>query len=574
MISKVELDHFRGFQRLSADLSPNAYIVGPNSAGKSTVLEAVALAEQVLQLARRQRPKIRARHRGLSWNAFPIGTSQPDGDDPVRFDFGVAEARVSIEWSPGNRIHLVWPESDDDGPLSGFAYLEQGEQGQPRSLEDARTNFPPVIVVPVITPLEKLEELRDPKYIRSQRNTRLASRHFRNHALQMDRDGTWPAFTAHCRTWLPEIDLLDVSFNAAENLLSIFYAEHDSRVPKELAWAGDGFQIWVQLLWHLYQADGCHAVLLDEPDVYLHPDLQRRLVRLLTTLNTQVILTSHSADIVTEAPRGGVLWIDRKQRRAKRVSDERTMSALGASLGSNYDFALVHSLRARLVVASDCVDEREFRNLARTVGSLNLVNEKTTTIVKLSQNRTHDDHGDLAAALRDVLPTDLPALVWLGSGYRPRVSRDALENLLSEENLNSHIWNRPDIDSYLLDPAAIARASGAAPETVELRISQAMDELRRRAKGELVAAWVSERLDEAPGTVVEEADVHFESVWLEWDRRLEVVRGSHVLRSVNRWLAADGYRTVDSARLARSLHPGDLDQEVIAAFLTAEELLT
>lgn len=574
MISKIEFDHFRGFERLSADLSPDAYIVGPNSAGKSTVLEAVALAEQVLQRARRMRPKMSARHRGLSWQAFPIGTSRPDGDDPVRHDFGTSEARVSIEWTSGNQIHLVWPEDDDDGPLNGFAYLEQGEQGQPRSMAETMTNFPPVTVVPMITPLEKLEELRDPKYIRAQRSTRLASRHFRNHAFQMDQAGTWGAFVSHCQTWLPEIDLLDVTFNAAENLLGVFYAEPGSRVPKELAWAGDGFQIWVQLLWHLFQADNPHAVLLDEPDVFLHPDLQRRLVRLLNSLGTQVLLTSHSSDVVTEAPQGGVLWVDRKWRRAKRVSNSKTMSALSESLGSSYNFALVRSLRAQLVVASDCVSGAVFRQLARTVGALNLVNERTTTVVEMATNRTHDDHADLAAALRDVLPDGLPAMVWLGSAHRPPTSRAALEQVLSQEGLRSHLWSRPDLQSFLLQPAAIARASGAAPEAVEQHIADIMEELRSRVRSEVIAAWVTGMSDEAPGVAVERAILHFENVWINWNRRIELVGGTQVLRGLNRWLIDDGYRAVDSAKLARSLHLGDLDHEVVAAFIAADELLS
>ena len=46
MITAIEFQRFRGYERLKADLSPHAYIVGPNSAGKSTILEAVGLAER------------------------------------------------------------------------------------------------------------------------------------------------------------------------------------------------------------------------------------------------------------------------------------------------------------------------------------------------------------------------------------------------------------------------------------------------------------------------------------------------------------------------------------------------
>src|SRR4051794_8768232 len=92
LISVVEFTRFRGFERLRADLSPHAYIVGPNSAGKSTVLEAVALAERSLQRARRKTPPIRVMHRGGQWKAYPLDRTTEEGEDPVRFDFGREEA--------------------------------------------------------------------------------------------------------------------------------------------------------------------------------------------------------------------------------------------------------------------------------------------------------------------------------------------------------------------------------------------------------------------------------------------------------------------------------------------------
>jgi len=51
--------------------------------------------------------------------------------------------------------------------------------------------------------------------------------------------------------------------------LDVFYQEADSRIPKELVWAGDGIQVWLQLLYHVYRVQNCETIVLDEPEVYL-----------------------------------------------------------------------------------------------------------------------------------------------------------------------------------------------------------------------------------------------------------------------------------------------------------------
>ena len=65
------------------------------------------------------------------------------------------------------------------------------------------------------------------------------------------------------------------------------------RFQKELVWAGDGLQVWLQLLYHVYRVKNFDSIILDEPEVYLHPDLQRKLVHLLEATCRQIILATH-----------------------------------------------------------------------------------------------------------------------------------------------------------------------------------------------------------------------------------------------------------------------------------------
>ncbi|WP_352523403.1 MULTISPECIES: AAA family ATPase [unclassified Mesorhizobium] len=47
----------------------------------------------------------------------------------------------------------------------------------------------------------------------------------------------------------------------------------ESRIPREIFWAGFGFQVWCQMLTHLIQSSNNSLFLIDEPDIYLHSEL-------------------------------------------------------------------------------------------------------------------------------------------------------------------------------------------------------------------------------------------------------------------------------------------------------------
>ena len=90
-----------------------------------------------------------------------------------------------------------------------------------------------------------------------------------------------PAYRQLVQRWAAEIELrsLDVRLAPGGLQLDLFYDDEGPRVPKEMCWAGDGGQVWLQVLYHLHRLRDVDVVILDEPDIYLHADLQRRLVR-------------------------------------------------------------------------------------------------------------------------------------------------------------------------------------------------------------------------------------------------------------------------------------------------------
>lgn len=573
MIKLVEFSRFRGFARLHVDLLPHAYIVGPNSAGKSTVLEAIGLAEQCLRIARRKLPSIRVADKQQSWKAYPLPTANNEGDDPVRHDFGSEETRVSVQWTNGARVNMVWPE-ETNGEEAGFFYLEQSNGGQPQSTQATRALFDPVTVVPVITPLEKFEEIKTAVYIEAHQSTRLASRHFRNNMFLMKKAGEYEGFKEFCRPWLPEISLLEVALNASANRLVVFYSDAGSRTPKELSWAGDGIQIWVQLLWHLYRARGASTIVLDEPEVYLHPDIQRRLVRLLDSSNAQIVLASHSADVIAEAPPDGILWVDRRTGGARRAKSQRVLSDLSASLGSTFNLALARSMRSRLVIASDCHDPRIIRILAKNIGATSIADEHAVSIIQLRDVSRFAKNERLGTSLRSVLPNSLPAVLLLQAGHRSLSQNDRIAASLVAPDVTTAILPGPEIENYLLDPETIAKASGASTETIAVQLSEIYEALRERTR----SAFITANVESAPeGRAVDAlvcAEAQFDSAWAEQGGRQKIIRGTDVIEALNIWFERDGYRIVSGYALARAIKPQTIPSEIMDILIGIERRIS
>ena len=566
MITRVEFSRFRGFAQMRAEMVPHAYIVGPNSAGKSTVLEAIGLAEQCLRIARRKTTPIVVIDQGVRRRAFPLPTNVDDEEDPVRHEFAADEARVTVQWDSGGRIHMVWPQETEEG-VRGFFYLEERGGSQPLGLPLIRSLFSPVSIVPVVTPIDRLEDLKNTGYVEIHANSRLASRHFRNNLLNLSRSGQWEEFKEFCQPWLPEIELLDVTLDSCVNRLTVFYSETGSRVPKELSWAGDGIQIWVQLLWHIFRAQDATTILLDEPEVYLHPDLQRRLVRLLDGLSAQIILASHSADVIAEAPPDGILWVDRRQGAARRVKSQQSLSNLSASLGSSYNLALARSMRARLVIASDSEDLRILRVLAKNLGASHVANEQEVSIVQLRNVSHWEGTRDLGMSLREILPPRLPAVIMLQSGHRPEIYNQRIAALLSAPEITVKIWQMTELENYLLDADTVARASGAAPETVALRLAEVCNGLRETTRAALTSAWVGAAQEGQGLEALRRAEVEFDEKWSDPAKRMELVRGTLVIREINLWLTSQGYRAVNGYKLAKAIKPQAIPLEMVRAII-------
>ncbi len=266
------------------------------------------------------------------------------------------ETSVTFTLKNGNKLKLLFY----DNARCILTVEKSGKQT--RSTLQFKKNFPlSLYSFPTLGPLEEEEALLTDEYARQFQNSRRSHRMFRN--IWYRKFGEFAAFQALVeQTWegmsisKPELDM------TYPPQLTMFCKE--GRVDRELCWAGFGFQIWLQLLTHLLGAKSANVLIVDEPEIYLHPDLQHRLFHLLKASNKQIILATHSAEIVNEAEHDDIVLINRSKKTGHRVGDIEGLQEALFSIGSGQNIHLARLSRGKKILFLEGNDYRLIRRFS------------------------------------------------------------------------------------------------------------------------------------------------------------------------------------------------------------------
>ncbi len=360
-ITSVKFRNFKALQDYSVSLQRMNVLVGPNNSGKSTILSAFRVLEQALRTARsRSASRVRT-HTG---NAS-LGHTIPDNTIPISLenvhsDYTDSDSRIEFRYSSGNKIFLFFP-------ADGGATIYWETQKTFTTPSAFRKAFPDIVqTIPVLGPIEQHEQIVTDDTIKRAAGTPRASRHFRNYWMKNPqgfdefRDlvkDTWPGMSVS----KPEL----ASF--LDNRLVMFVLEN--RIARELFWAGLGFQIWCQLLTHISRCRESDMLIVDEPEVYLHPEVQRRLLGILREVRPDILLATHSVEILSEADPSEILLVDKSQFSARRLRDIEGVQQALDEIGSIQNITLTELARNRRLVFVEGLDDYKIlRRFAKILG--------------------------------------------------------------------------------------------------------------------------------------------------------------------------------------------------------------
>ncbi|WP_238526412.1 ATP-dependent nuclease [Gordonia neofelifaecis] len=579
MLKRIQLTNYKGFDRFSLKFNSElSVLVGPNNAGKSTIVGALRLCAQLISHAKLRKPTGRAyddkRQRNVSTYSVADNVSEFVAENVVHEFSQDSEARVDLYFSNGSEIHVVWPVGDDVSP---YFYLEKVAGIQPSSVREVRATIPTVSVVHAMTPVEHQEKVLSEEHVRKNLGSRLSSRHFRNQLLLWRNRDTedFDRLSRYIVDNTPGVDSIDLSLSSDRGEVDLYISESGSRVEKELYWIGDGMQIWIQVLFHLYRNLESEVLILDEPDVFLHPDLQRRLVRVLDGRAGQVLLATHAPEVLAEVSRDAVIVVDRSRKSAKRMSGIDELTELNSSLGSGFNLRMARVLRSKVALFVEGQDMRMLGSLAKQSGALRLAAEDGVTVVPMGGASRRGMASSFGFLNRTILDSSVEIVVVLDGDYRRDSEAFDIESKFEDQDIFCHVWRRNEIESYLAVPSLIARKARISEDEAVSAIEGAALELKEQSFAQVLA--LRQQDGKAQGEHVSTTYLacrsEFDDNWETQAWRWGIVPGKELLSGVNRRIGDAGGKPVSVRALASSIRASEIDTELMELILKVESLL-
>jgi hypothetical protein len=574
MLEVLTLENFRGFDRHELPLRDVTVMVGGNNAGKSTIVEALRLVALVSE---------RFRRGGGPFVGVPDWLSHADAFDGVApavrgmpadgFEFTVFHryepppAILTAEFSSGATVKVfVGP----DAQVHGVARKADGTPIS-RASSGTRLGLDSIAVQPQVAPLLREEPLRRPETVRRGDGTYLAPQHFRNQLWLFNT--FYDEFVDLAESSWRGLQIRELEGDDTNASSPLQLNVRDTDFVGEVSLMGHGLQMWLQIVWFLARAPRDGTVVLDEPDVYMHPDLQRRLLTLVRERFKQLVIATHSIEIVSDVNPQSILSVDRRQARSQFVTSLPGLQEVLDGIGSVQNVQVARLMRSTSFYLVEGKDVKQLRILQSVARPRSLP-------IDLVPHARVGGRGGWASGVASKLPTTnaegekIRSFAFLDRDFFPDEEVAERYEEARRWGVQLRVWSRKEIENYLLVPAAIARfiasdcRSGATPPDSSV-VADQIDEIVEGLRDSIVDAVANVLFarDKKGGLpkANKAARAAVAARWASRDSRWGLASGKDVISALSGWAKHEYGVQFGPEALARTMRPEEVDPEVVEA---------
>lgn len=481
MLTRLIIRNFKRFAEVEIELGDTVVFVGPNNAGKTSALQALALWELGLRrwtekrgagdipakrpgvtLNRRDFVSLPVPETNLLWRELHVMDSKrvggkTQGTEKIRIEIIVEGITAGASWSCGLEFDYANDESVYCRPLRLDA---EGNERMPipAAASRVRTAF-----LPPMSGLAATELRIDPGAVQVRIGEGRTAEVLRNLCLAVSDDEIqWAALSRAIRE-LFGVDLDPPRYIKERGEITMTYTERGTRL--DLSASGRGLQQTLLLLAYMRANPGA-VLMLDEPDAHLEILRQRQIYQRLTAeaqaSGSQILAASHSEVVLDEAADRDVVvaFVGTPHR----IDDRGKGQVLKSIKEIGFDQYYQAEIRGWVLYLEGSTDLAILRAFARVIehpAAAVLESPFVKYVQNLPNQARHHFHG-----LREGKPDLVGVAIF-----------DRIDSALQDtEALREASWTRREIESYLCQPETVlawaeaqatARSAGTLFESVE-----------------------------------------------------------------------------------------------------------
>ncbi len=565
MIRKLKIENYRGYSKHEIEFRDLSIVVGKNNAGKTTLIEALRLVSLVTK-----------RYKTAPYRYVPDWLKIP------RINSGVSPSLARIDFSYKNIFHsygeppaIITAEFQNDtkiviyfaGEKQFHAVLfdENGKICKGDRIKEL--DLPVLNILPQISPLLQDEKVLMEDYVKLNVDSPTSSRHFRN---QLGYFNTfYKKFKETVESTWDGIRLLEYNSGDRFTESNPYLLIQEGIFTTEIGLMGHGLQMWLQTIWFLTRCEKNSTVILDEPDVYMHADLQRKLIRYLKNEYAQVIVATHSIEIMSEVEAENILIIDKKKDKSVFASDFNAVQKVLLNMGSIHNVALARlwSANKMLIVEGKDIDIlKRIQNILFKNSS-----EPLDAIPHLSIGGWGGWSRAVGSKLMLKNAGEESIIIYciLDSDYHTEEEINSRKDEAQKNGISLKIWKRKEIENYLIEPKAIKRIiDRESGDTIDIgMIETKIDSIIESLKDEYLDLLMDKIHIESrrtgkfiePSTARKKALSELE---ISWNDKYSIVSGKSLIKKISNWTNDDFNVSLNSNKLAQELTINEIPTEL------------
>lgn len=563
MIKKITLKNYRCFEDYTINFKDETLIVGENNAGKSTIIEALRIISVTVNKLFKNRQYINANDslnipkniRGFNLN---LDAYKVDLRSIVYFYKENINAEIIAEFE-NNVIFKIYLN-----PECVFATIYNKSGENIKSITNAKKmneNDLKVNIMPHLNLIREKEKKLATETIERDQYTYLSSLHFRNEILLYKNDYFLKFKNIAEKIW-SGLCIDDVEYSS-DNDEVLFWIK-DNQFTSELGLMGSGLQMYLQIIWFIAKNSSGATIILDEPDVYLHPNLQKKIFNYIKSMNTQIIIATHSVELISEADFKNVFQID-KTRRIQRYSNGLSnVQNIVEKIGSVQNMSLLRLGLSKKCIFVEGLDMKLLNKFYKILYPEKIELLSDLPIIELGSFTRYEQALGVSKLFYKETEGNFKCICILDRDYRMENELNRIKKNAEDAHLNLHIWERKELESYLINPNVLYKfiKDNVSYEDFISGLNYALDSFYYELMDQYSNAIHEVDRSKNIQTTNQEARLYIDARWDSLDKKLRLINGKNLLSFIIKYMKKKYKVSINKNKILDKFSVEDVDKEI------------